>query len=110
MNIVLVSGTMAPKARQGKDKATTSQKGKKRGRKEQGESSSMQVPRRMFGIKWVLEEEAKEWYRNNKEKKYVHVDLINKESLAKKEPRMLAKIMRYILISSSKTWENAISI
>ncbi|PHT50156.1 hypothetical protein CQW23_09903 [Capsicum baccatum] len=49
-------GTMAPKARQ--DKATTSQKGKKRGRKDQGESSSMQLPRRMFGIKWVLEEEA----------------------------------------------------
>ncbi|PHT42501.1 hypothetical protein CQW23_16526 [Capsicum baccatum] len=79
----LFLGTMAPKARQGKDKATTSQKGKKRGRKEQGESSSMQLPRRMFGIKWVLEEEAKEWYRNNKERKYVHVDLINKESLAK---------------------------
>ncbi|PHT45007.1 hypothetical protein CQW23_14165 [Capsicum baccatum] len=74
-------GTMAPKARQGKEKATTSQKGMKRGRKDQVESSSKQLPRRMFGIKWVLPEEAKEWHRNNKERKYVHVDLINKEIL-----------------------------
>ncbi|PHT42583.1 hypothetical protein CQW23_16608 [Capsicum baccatum] len=79
-------GTMAPKARQGKEKVTTSQKGKKRSRKDQGESSSAHLPRRMFGIKWVLEEEAKAWYSSNKERKYVHVDLINKETLANKEP------------------------
>lgn len=84
---------MAPKARQGKEKATTTRKDKKRSRKDQGESSSAHLPRRMFGIKWVLEEGAKAWYSSNKEKKYVHVDLINKETLAKKEPQMLAKIM-----------------
>ncbi|PHT42249.1 hypothetical protein CQW23_16274 [Capsicum baccatum] len=33
-------------------KATTSQKGKKRGRKEQGEPSSLQTPRLTLGIKW----------------------------------------------------------
>ncbi|PHT46148.1 hypothetical protein CQW23_15306 [Capsicum baccatum] len=68
-NGIVFKVQMAPKARQGKDKATTSQKGQKRGRKEQRESSSLQIPRRMFGIKWVLEEQGKEWYRNNKEKK-----------------------------------------
>ncbi|PHT36653.1 RING-H2 finger protein ATL46 [Capsicum baccatum] len=36
-----VDSTMAPKERQGKEKATTSQKGKKRGRKEQGEPSPL---------------------------------------------------------------------
>ncbi|PHT48005.1 Sulfate transporter 1.3 [Capsicum baccatum] len=84
---------MAPKGRQGKEKASTSQKGMKRGRKEKAESSSLQIPRCMFGIKWVLEEEGKEWYKNNKVKKYVHVELIQKESLVKREPRILAKIM-----------------
>ena len=51
------------------------------------------MPRRTFGIKWVLEEEGKEWYRNNKVKKYVHVESMQKESLAKNCPRILAKIM-----------------
>ncbi|PHT40060.1 hypothetical protein CQW23_18914 [Capsicum baccatum] len=48
---------MAPKERQGKEKATTSQKGKKRGRKEQGEPSSLQTPRLTLGIKWDTYEE-----------------------------------------------------
>ncbi|PHT58202.1 hypothetical protein CQW23_00565 [Capsicum baccatum] len=52
LHVKVVSGTMAPKARQGKDKATTSQKGKKRGRKEQDESSVLQIPRHTLGIKW----------------------------------------------------------
>ncbi|PHT28332.1 hypothetical protein CQW23_32068 [Capsicum baccatum] len=51
------TGTMAPKARQGKEKATTSQKSKKRGRKEQGEPSSLQIPRLTLGIKWETYEE-----------------------------------------------------
>ena len=76
----MISGNMALKGRQGKEKASTSQKGQKRSRKDQADSSSHQVPRRTFGIKWVLEEEGKEWYRNNKVKKYVHVDLMQKES------------------------------
>ncbi|PHT35910.1 hypothetical protein CQW23_23610 [Capsicum baccatum] len=46
------TGTMAPKARQGKEKATTSQKSKKKGRKEQEEPSSPQIPRLTLGIKW----------------------------------------------------------
>ncbi|PHT38332.1 putative LRR receptor-like serine/threonine-protein kinase [Capsicum baccatum] len=49
--------TMAPKARQCKDKATTSQKGKKRGRIEQAESSSLQIPRITLGIMWDTYEE-----------------------------------------------------
>ncbi|PHT29709.1 hypothetical protein CQW23_30685 [Capsicum baccatum] len=45
--------TMAPKDK----KATTSQRGQKRGRKEQGESSVLQIPRRTLGIKWGTYEE-----------------------------------------------------
>ncbi|PHT35853.1 hypothetical protein CQW23_23553 [Capsicum baccatum] len=51
------TGTMAPKARQDKEKATTSQKGKKRGQREQGEPSLMQTPRLTLGIKWDTYEE-----------------------------------------------------
>ncbi|PHT32200.1 hypothetical protein CQW23_28537 [Capsicum baccatum] len=38
-------------------KATTSQKGQKRGRKEQGKSSVLQIPRHTLGIKWGTYEE-----------------------------------------------------
>ncbi|PHT27396.1 hypothetical protein CQW23_33006 [Capsicum baccatum] len=51
------SCTMEPKARQGKEKATTSQKSKKKGRKEQGEPFSLQIPRLTLGIKWDTYEE-----------------------------------------------------
>ncbi|KAF3631413.1 hypothetical protein FXO37_27975 [Capsicum annuum] len=72
-HFMVKEGNMVPKGRQGKEKASTSQKGQKRSRKDQ--------------------EEGKEWYRNNKVKKYVHVDLMQKESLAKNCPRILEKIM-----------------
>ena len=89
----MISGNMAPKGQQGKKKASTSQKGQKRARKDQADSCSLQVPQRTFGINWVLEDEGKEWHRNNKVKRYVHVDSMQKESLAKNFPRILANIM-----------------
>ncbi|PHT50309.1 hypothetical protein CQW23_10056 [Capsicum baccatum] len=48
---------MAQKGRQGKEKAPTTQKGKKRGRKEQAKSSVLQIPRHTLGIKWGTYEE-----------------------------------------------------
>lgn len=65
--------------------------GTKKTRKEKSSSSSLQVPRRTLGIKWV-EQEGQEWYKENKAPNYLPIDLIHIESLARHYPRIMAKI------------------